>query len=176
MAFQKRRGAPAPRSPDGTADAPGPSPSPPDRLQPPFLELRWLCRSADSGNRYRWSCALHCPSPRATLIVVKPLPRLVLALLLVATSVGCDQATKNIASDTLRGAPPRSYAADTFRLTYLENPGSFLGLGGALPEAVRYLIFVVGIGLLLLGLIAFVVFSRAPAPATVAGIALLLGG
>ncbi len=84
------------------------------------------------------------------------LPRLLLSLLLVATSDRCDQATKTVAAGTLRGAPPRSYAWDIIRLFYYENSGGFLSLGA--------------------GLIAFALFSRAPAPSTVIGVARLLGG
>jgi signal peptidase II len=107
---------------------------------------------------------------------VKPLPRLLLVVLLVLTGVGCDQATKRIASEGLRATVPRSYAGDTFRLLYSENPGSFLGLGGGLPEEMRFGVFVVGVGTLLLGLLVFVLFSRAPAPNTVVGVGLILGG
>ncbi|HEV8637503.1 MAG TPA: signal peptidase II [Chloroflexota bacterium] len=104
------------------------------------------------------------------------LPRLLLVVLLVLTGVGCDQATKRIASDELRTAVPRSYAGDTFRLLYSQNPGSVLGLGGGLPEELRFAVFVVGVGALLFGLLFFVLFSRAPAPNTVVGVGLILGG
>lgn len=104
------------------------------------------------------------------------LPRALLVGLLVLVSVGCDQATKRIASDELRLTAPRSYAGDTFRLLYSENPGSFLGLGGGLPEEPRFILFVVGVGALLFGLLGFVLFSRAPATNTVFGVGLILGG
>jgi signal peptidase II len=104
------------------------------------------------------------------------LPRALLVALLVLVSVGCDQATKRIAADELRLSAPRSYAGDTFRLLYSENPGAFLGLGGGLPDELRFAVFVVGVGLLLFGLLAFVLFSRAPARNTVIGVGLILGG
>ncbi|HEU5317122.1 MAG TPA: signal peptidase II [Chloroflexota bacterium] len=107
---------------------------------------------------------------------MRPLPRLVLALLVVTFCVGCDQGTKYVAAEALRGAPPRSYVWDTVRLFYFENPGSFLGLGAGLPEPVRYALFVAGIGAILVALIAFLLLAHAPAPTTVAGLALLIGG
>jgi len=110
------------------------------------------------------------------LSVVRLLPRLLLVLLLILGGVGCDQATKRIASNGLRAVAPRSYAGDTFRLLYSENPGSFLGLGGGLPEDLRFAVFVVGVGALLFGLLGFVLLSRAPAPNTVVGVGLILGG
>src|SRR5688572_18663727 len=103
-------------------------------------------------------------------------PRLLVVALLVLLSVGCDQATKRIAADELRLSAPRSYAGDTFRLLYSENPGSFLGLGSGLPEELRYVVFVFGVGALLFGLLGFVLFSRAPAANTVVGVGLILGG
>jgi len=107
---------------------------------------------------------------------VRLLHRVVLVLLMVLTGVGCDQATKRIASEELRAVVPRSYAGDTFRLLYSENPGSFLGLGGGLSDDMRYAVFVVGVGALLFGLLGFVLLSRAPAPNTVVGVGLILGG
>jgi signal peptidase II len=55
--------------------------------------------------------------------------------------VGCDQATKRLAAQSLRGAAPRSYLGDFFRLTYAENQGAFLGLGNDWPNALRWLAF-----------------------------------
>jgi signal peptidase II len=110
------------------------------------------------------------------LTAVPLLHRLVLVLLLVLTGVGCDQATKRIASEELRATAPRSYAGDTVRLLYAENPGSFLGLGGGLPDEMRFGVFVLGVGALLCGLLGFVLLSRAPAPNTVVGVGLILGG
>jgi signal peptidase II len=55
--------------------------------------------------------------------------------------VGCDQATKRVAADVLKGTETLSFLGDSFRLTYAENRGAFLGLGGTWPEPVRWLIF-----------------------------------
>lgn len=43
----------------------------------------------------------------------------------------------------LRDAPTSSYLGDTFRLTYIENRGAFLGMGSDWPEGVRFVAFVV---------------------------------
>ena len=59
-----------------------------------------------------------------------------IGVVLVA-SVGCDQFTKHVAQNHLKGQPVASYWGDTFRLQYAENPGAFLGLGQDLPEGVR---------------------------------------
>jgi signal peptidase II len=55
--------------------------------------------------------------------------------------VGCDQASKRIAAETLKGSESLSYLGDFFRLTYAENSGAFLGLGGTWPAPVRWLVF-----------------------------------
>ncbi len=55
--------------------------------------------------------------------------------------VGCDQVTKQVAIRWLRDKPTTSYLADTFRLTYIENRGAFLGLGSDWPDWGRYLAF-----------------------------------
>ena len=55
--------------------------------------------------------------------------------------VGCDQASKRVAADLLKGTGTQSFFGDVFRLTYAENRGAFLGLGGGWPEPVRWLAF-----------------------------------
>src|SRR5262245_58041059 len=55
---------------------------------------------------------------------------------MVAT-VGCDRATKRLASARLAGTHMRSYLADTVRLVYAENTGAFLSLGAGWPEWAR---------------------------------------
>src|SRR5262245_56157786 len=83
--------------------------------------------------------------------------RLVLALSILCSCIGCDQATKCIATKTLKGAPAQSFAADIFRLEYVLNPGGFLSLGSNLPVRLRTSIFIglgscmsIALGLLLL--------------------------
>src|SRR5688572_3795196 len=55
--------------------------------------------------------------------------------------VGCDQASKRVAAEVLKDSETLSYLGDVFRLTYAENRGAFLGLGGGWPEPVRWLVF-----------------------------------
>jgi signal peptidase II len=78
--------------------------------------------------------------------------RFVLALLLVLGTVGCDQWTKRVASETLEGTPSRSYLGDAFRLEYAENRGAFLGLGAGWPTPVRIGLLVVGTAIAIVGL------------------------
>jgi signal peptidase II len=69
--------------------------------------------------------------------------RWLLALLIMCCCVGCDQATKHLATQSLRGAEPRVYLADTVRLEYSLNPGGFLSMGAGLPPNVRFWVFTV---------------------------------
>jgi signal peptidase II len=55
--------------------------------------------------------------------------------------VGCDQASKRVAAERLKGSDTLSFLGDSFRLTYVENRGAFLGLGNGWPEPVRWLVF-----------------------------------
>ena len=77
--------------------------------------------------------------------------RFFLAIVVLASCIGCDQATKRIATETLRDAPRQSYLGDTMRLEYALNPGGFLGLGGRLPDSARYWVFIALNSLLMLG-------------------------
>jgi len=77
---------------------------------------------------------------------------LIVALALMLGTVGCDQLTKRLASDTLDGSPSRSYMGGTVRLDYAENRGAFLGLGAEWPAPIRVGLLVVGAGIAILGI------------------------
>jgi signal peptidase II len=83
-----------------------------------------------------------------------------LLLALVVCVGGCDLISKDIAADSLAGAPAQSYFFDVVRLTYAENSGSFLNLGASLPESIRFLVFTLGVGLLLALLITHALRSH----------------
>lgn len=85
------------------------------------------------------------------------------SLVLLLSSVGCDQVSKRAATEWLLGQPVRSYLGDTFRLLYAENAGAFLGMGSTWPELVRYIAFTLASStIVVLGLawLAFKVLSR----------------
>ena len=83
--------------------------------------------------------------------------RFLLAVLIVMAGVGCDQATKQIAAQQLRGTPPISFMQDLVRLHYAENQGAFLGLGNSLSPEVRFWLLTVATAVLLLGLAVFLI-------------------
>jgi signal peptidase II len=70
--------------------------------------------------------------------------RMALIVITLACCVACDQQTKSLATENLRGREPRSFLAGTVSFEYVENAGSFLGLGDSLPIAWRNAVFVYG--------------------------------
>ena len=108
---------------------------------------------------------------------MKKVNRLLILFFVLISCVGCDQATKFVARQTLATAPVQEYAGGLFRLVYAENPGAFLSLGATLPATTRFWIFVVMAALLLTGVGIFALRSlqQTPLPVIVA-IALVIGG
>lgn len=101
--------------------------------------------------------------------------RLLLAIAIVVSTIGCDRVTKHLAVQILAGAPDRSMLADTVRLEYVENSGAFLSLGSTLPDPAKIAIFVVG-NSLVLALLAIEVVRRRWTGAAFAGTVLFIAG
>ncbi len=91
-------------------------------------------------------------------------------------TVFVDQATKSLAAQHLIRGEVHSYLFDTVRIVYAENIGAFLGLGGHLSSGARFWVFVVLVGLFLLGLVAYALFSRELNRPSVVALALLFAG
>jgi len=104
------------------------------------------------------------------------LQRFYLVLLVIATSVGCDQVSKDIARSNLKFAPPMSYLGNTFRLQYAENSGAFLSLGSGLSETARTYLFTFVSGGLLVGLLFYILVNRQFSRRQVIALSLILGG
>jgi signal peptidase II len=96
-------------------------------------------------------------------------------LVAVTATIGCDRVTKHVATTTLSQSPSRSFAADTFRLEYVENTGAFLGLGADWPPPVRTALFGIGNALLLVALPLVARRQRWPRRALL-GLALFVAG
>jgi signal peptidase II len=91
-------------------------------------------------------------------------------------TIGCDRATKYVATALLAGEPDRSYLADTVRLGYAENTGGFLSLGADWPEAARTAVFTVATGFALLALVVLAIRDRFAGPSTVGAVLFVAGG
>ena len=71
-----------------------------------------------------------------------------------------DQWTKQLATEHLKNTATRTWLGDMFRLQYATNEGAFLSLGASLPPQARYWVLTIGVGLLLLGLAVYALFSE----------------
>jgi signal peptidase II len=75
-------------------------------------------------------------------------------IFVVGTTIGCDRATKHVATTALAGSPSLGFLAGTIQFQYAENAGGFLSVGADLPPAARTALFTIGTGLMLLALVA----------------------
>jgi signal peptidase II len=78
---------------------------------------------------------------------------LALIAALLVGCVGCDQVSKGVARSRLALGESHTFLGDTFRITHVENPGAFLGIGANLPETVRTVVFQGAIFVLILALL-----------------------
>ena len=102
--------------------------------------------------------------------------RAIIVLAIVIASVGCDQATKHIATDKLKPVGRIELAGRFFALQYAENEGAFLSLGATLPRNVRFWVFTVFTGIVLFALSYYVFMGADLRSPDVVAIALLLSG
>jgi signal peptidase II len=102
--------------------------------------------------------------------------RIVLLLLVLGGTVGCDQTTKHIARAKLGPFDSVMLLGGWGELRLVENPGAFLSLGASLSPIVRTAFFTLGVGIGLLFLSVCLV-SRARLNWLVfTGLALALAG
>lgn len=90
---------------------------------------------------------------------MRSLARCSLITLVLVGCVGCDQLANTAARQYLPGTGVHSYLGDTLRLQYAQNAGAFLNLGDSLPVAVRYNVFIVAVGALLVAALAWAALS-----------------
>ena len=102
--------------------------------------------------------------------------QIVVVAITLLSCVGCDQATKAVAKEYLPRNEVMSFARDTFRLQYAENKGAFLSIGASLPENARGLLFTVGIGAIVFGILGYLLFVPALPHATTVALSLIAGG
>jgi len=102
--------------------------------------------------------------------------RVLSIIIILFSCVGCDQVSKVAAHKYLAYSPPVSYLYGIFRLQYTENKGAFLSLGSAFPEEFRFWLLIVFTGVVLSGMVVFIVFKRALNPFFAISISLIVGG
>jgi signal peptidase II len=107
---------------------------------------------------------------------MRTIPRFIVVMLTLCCCVGCDQASKSAARAFLSTGVTQSLFSDSLRLQLVENPGSFLSLGAALPEHLRFGLFTAAVAVLLIGLVWLALFARRLGPARFVALALVAGG
>ncbi len=107
---------------------------------------------------------------------MKAIKRTTIIFFILFSCIGCDQATKNIARQSLAGLEPIRILNDTLRLQYAENPGAFLGFGANIPANYRYLIFTIIIGSFLFGILVYLIKSKKINKPNTIALSLILGG
>jgi signal peptidase II len=103
--------------------------------------------------------------------------RIIVLLVVLFTTVGCDQATKSMAQTHLAPSEPITFLNGIVRLQYAENPGAFLSFGAGLSDTTQHWVFTVAVALVLSGLFLFALRESMKAPAIVlVALALFVGG
>jgi len=109
--------------------------------------------------------------------IARRAPRTLAILTLLATQIGCDQASKEVAEHSLKGESPVFMLGGVLKFVYAENPGAFLGLGASFSPELRFFLFVLGVGFALSGALIFLLWKDSLSKsATLAGAFLLAGG
>ena len=102
--------------------------------------------------------------------------RLSLITLVFLLCVGFDQITKAIAKNMLSMDYVREYLGGSIKLLLTHNTGTFLGLGGTLPENVRYGLMIVGLGVFLLALLIYTLLNKRANATTIISLTMIFSG
>ncbi len=101
---------------------------------------------------------------------------LVLVLVISIMCIGCDRVAKDYARERLEPGVRQSIFGDLFRLQYEENRGGMLSFGAELNPDLRFLLFTVTVGTMLVLLTTYASISRDVGFAERAAIAMIVGG
>jgi signal peptidase II len=107
---------------------------------------------------------------------VSRLLRCTLVLCVLGSCVSCDQAVKRLVQTSLAASPPVSLLHGMVRFELARNQGAFLSFGEELPDATRYLLFVVLVSGVLMATLIFTLLARAARPLQLLALSLLTGG
>ena len=95
---------------------------------------------------------------------------------MVLTCVGCDQASKSLASDLLQHSPAKSFLNGWIRFQYAENTGGFLSIGSELPATIRVPIALIVASFILIGMLALTFAAHKLSSVSITGFSLFLAG
>lgn len=97
-------------------------------------------------------------------------------ILIWGCCIGCDQAAKELAQNTLRNAEPISWCQDLLRLQYVENSGGFLSFGAKFPPSVSFWLLIVLPGLFLSALSVWLMLAATLPSREMVALLLIVGG
>jgi signal peptidase II len=102
--------------------------------------------------------------------------RLIILMLILVCTVGCDQTSKHIARTELKHRRSVTLPCGFGEFRLAENPGSFLSLGTSLPDPLRLGALTFGVGVGLLALFAYLTGSAQFTCYSFIGLALVWAG
>lgn len=102
--------------------------------------------------------------------------RVLILLIILLITVGCDQLTKKMAREQLAPGETVVLMDGAVRLHYSENHGAFLSAGAGLGETARFAIFTVGVAVILLILSFYLLTARELSVWPAVSMALVVGG
>lgn len=102
--------------------------------------------------------------------------RLGLVILILISCIACDQATKNVAKKNLVNSPPISLLQGVIQVEYTENAGAMLSLGANFSNEIRFVLFVIIVGLTLSLTLFFTFKSSSLSGVQLSGLALISAG
>jgi signal peptidase II len=102
--------------------------------------------------------------------------RVALFAAVLIACIGCDHASKLAATALLEPAESVSLASGALRFELAYNEGAFLGLGGALPPALRMLVLGALVPLALGVFVVRLLRSGSPPPGELVALGLIAGG
>src|SRR4051812_17666326 len=135
---------------------------------------RRACAAAAAQRQSVMRTTAFRPSGQAGIMIRRWMLRVAL-FGVVATTIGCDQVTKHMATTHLMGVPGQSFLGDSIRLQYAENTGAFLSLGSQLPAGLRTALFTFGTAIILATCAVAIVRHHRTTPA-VFGLGLVVAG
>ena len=74
---------------------------------------------------------------------MKKIILILMALVVIAANVGCDQASKEYARKHFKGKPNISIGKDLLIIVYAENSGGFLSLGARIKQPYKSLVMII---------------------------------
>jgi len=105
-----------------------------------------------------------------------PQKRIALVVVTLVACVGCDQKTKSLASQALRGRDSKSFLSGVIRLDYTENPGAFLSWGASLPDRWRTALFTIGCSVGIASVLSYTLLVAKSGWLQILGLSLMSGG